>query len=87
MLFRSSGEATWWEFARELFVLSGESAGRVTPVSSDQFPSPVKRPAYSVLDHSMWDKVGLSPMRDWRDALQEIYPAIRAEVEKELRNG
>ena len=83
----NSGEATWWEFARELFALSGESVERVTPVTSDQFPSPVKRPAYSVLDHSMWDKVGLSPMRDWRDALQEIYPAIRAEVEKELSNG
>jgi dTDP-4-dehydrorhamnose reductase len=82
----NSGEATWWEFARELFYLSGESVERVTAVSSDQFPSHVKRPAYSVLDHSTWDKIGLSPMRDWRDALREIYPVIRVEVEKELRN-
>jgi len=82
----NSGETTWWEFAQELFSLSGESVERVKPVTSDKFPSVVKRPAYSVLDHSQWDKVGVAPMRNWRDALHDIYPAIRREVDRELRN-
>ena len=83
----NSGEATWWDFARELTALSGESIHRVIPVTSEEFPSPVERPSYSVLDHSSWSKVGLSPMRDWRDALREIYPSIRKAVESELGNG
>jgi dTDP-4-dehydrorhamnose reductase len=83
----NSGEATWWDFARELTALSGESIHRVIPVTSKEFPSPVKRPTYSVLDHSSWSKVELSPMRDWREALREIYPSIRKSVEGECSNG
>ena len=82
----NSGETTWWEFAQELFSLSGESIERVKPVTSDKFTSVVKRPAYSVLDLSRWYKVGIAPMRNWRDALYDIYPLIRSEVERELRN-
>jgi dTDP-4-dehydrorhamnose reductase len=83
----NSEVATWWDFAKELTLLSGESVHRIIPVSSEEFPSQVKRPSYSVLDHSSWSKVGLSPMRDWREALREIYPSIRKSVESELSNG
>jgi dTDP-4-dehydrorhamnose reductase len=83
----NSGESTWWEFARELVMLGGESVDRITPVTSGKFPSKTKRPKYSVLDHSAWSKVGLEPMRDWREALREIFPSIREQVEKELSNG
>ena len=82
----NSGEATWWEFAREIVMLGGESVHRVIPVTSQRFPSKAKRPAYSVLDHSSWSKVGLKPMRDWREALREVFPSIQSEVEKELSN-
>jgi len=32
---------------------------------------PAPRPAYSVLGHDAWAAVGLSPMRDWREALAD----------------
>jgi len=83
----NSGEATWWELAREIVYLAGESTERVIPVTTQEFPSKVLRPSYSVLDHSGWSKVGLQPMRDWREALREVFPAIRNAVEKELSNG
>jgi len=83
----NSGEATWWEFAREIVYLAGESTKRVIPVTTQEFPSKVLRPSYSVLDHSSWSKVGLQPMSDWREALREVFPAIRNAVEKELSNG
>ena len=83
----NSGEATWWEFAREIVYLAGESTERVIPVTTQEFPSKVLRPSYSVLDHSSWSKVGLQPMSDWRKALREVFPAIRNAVEKELSNG
>ncbi|MEN9305874.1 MAG: dTDP-4-dehydrorhamnose reductase [Actinomycetota bacterium] len=80
----NSGSATWWEFARELFTLARQDPERVIPVSSSEFPSKVKRPAYSVLDHSKWGMVGIEPMHDWRAALHEIFPEIKSAVEREL---
>jgi len=32
---------------------------------------PAPRPAYSVLGHDAWARVGLSPLRDWREALAD----------------
>lgn len=82
----NSGQATWWEFAKEIVSLADESIERVVPVSSQEFPSKVIRPTFSVLDHSDWSKVGLKPMRDWREAIREVFPSIQSEVEKELSN-
>ena len=83
----NSGEATWYEFARELVELCGESPSLIIPVRSEEFQTKVKRPIYSVLDHSTWSTVGLKEMRDWREALEEIYPEIHRAVESEMSNG
>jgi dTDP-4-dehydrorhamnose reductase len=83
----NSGDATWWEFAKEIVFLAGESTERVLPVTSQEFPLKVPKPSYSVLGHSGWSKVGLQPMRNWREALQEVFPTIRNAVEEELSNG
>lgn len=80
----NSGQATWWEFAREIVALSGNDVNRVIPVSSEKFPSKVNRPKFSVLDHSSWSKVGFEPMKDWRIALSEVFPRILDNVMKEL---
>lgn len=67
----SSGEATWFDFARLVFELAGADPQRVQPISSAQFPSPTARPAYSVLGHDAWAAAGLSPIRAWDEALRE----------------
>lgn len=67
----SSGEATWFDFARLVFELAGADPHRVQPISSAQFPSPTARPAYSVLGHDAWAAAGLSPIRPWDEALRE----------------
>ena len=72
----NSGQASWFEFAQEIFKLSGADVGRVTPVSSGEFPRPAKRPNYSVLGHDSWASSGISPMSDWKSALQKSMPAI-----------
>jgi dTDP-4-dehydrorhamnose reductase len=76
----NSGEATWFEFAREIFKLSGADVNRVVPVSSSEFPRPAKRPSYSVLSHDSWAKSTLEPMRDWRIGLTKAMPAIISAV-------
>ena len=65
----SSGVTSWFGFARAVFATAGLDPERVTPTDSSQFVRPAPRPAYSVLGHDAWAAAGLSPIRDWREAL------------------
>jgi dTDP-4-dehydrorhamnose reductase len=67
----ASGEASWYEFARAIFSVSGLDPDRVRPTDSSQFVRPAPRPAYSVLGHDSWQRAGLTPLRDWRIALED----------------
>ena len=79
----NSGQATWFEFAQEIFKLSGADVCRVTPVSSSEYPRPAKRPSYSVLSHDAWANTAVKSMRDWRIALADAMPAIISAVKAE----
>ena len=73
----SSGEATWCDLAREVFTLLGADPNRVNPTTTDKFPRPAPRPAYSVLGHARWAEWGLTPIRDWREALGVAFASLR----------
>ena len=79
----NSGQATWFEYAQEIFKLAGADVGRVIPVSSSEYPRPAKRPSYSVLSHDAWGNTSLKPLQDWRIALAEAMPAIISAVKTE----
>ena len=79
----NSGSATWFDFAREIFILVGADYSRLTPVTTAEFPRPAKRPSYSVLSHKNWNRPGLEAMRDWKEALAEEIPLILSEIRKE----
>ncbi len=79
----NSGQASWFEFAQEIFRLVGSDVARVKPVDSDAFPQPAKRPACSVLGHDNWAGSGVDEMRDWKIALAEAMPAIVSAVKAE----
>ena len=74
----SSGEATWFEFAREIFRLLGADPARVRPVRSSEYPRPAPRPSYSVLGHEALPALGIEPIGHWQTALQRAFPALRA---------
>jgi len=74
----SSGATTWYEFARQIFQLAGYDPQRVHPTTTDRFPRPAPRPAYSVLGHAKWESVGIPPIRDWEHALADALPLILA---------
>ena len=65
------GEATWFEFAQEIFRLAGKTQA-VSPCTTAEFPRPAPRPKNSRLDKMMLRLAGLPPMPDWRDALAEF---------------
>ena len=79
----NSGQASWYEFAQEIFNLAGADVGRVNPVSSSEYPRPAKRPSYSVLSHDAWASTSVKPLSDWRIALAEAMPAIISAVKTE----
>jgi len=74
----NSGETSWFGLARRIFELIGADPQRVRPTTTEDFPRPAARPAYSVLDHGRWDEQGLSGMRAWDEALAEALPLIVA---------
>jgi dTDP-4-dehydrorhamnose reductase len=63
----SEGQCSWYEFTRHIFDSAGIQA-QLSPVKSSDFPSPVKRPAYSVLSKAKFRGLGLS-IPSWKDAL------------------
>jgi dTDP-4-dehydrorhamnose reductase len=71
----SSGETSWCGLAREVFRLLGEDPGRVRPVSSQAYPRPAPRPAFSVLGHACHQRAGLAPIGDWRERLAQAFRA------------
>ena len=79
----NSGQASWFDFAKEIFRLSGADVNRVTRISSALYPSLVERPSNSVLSHNSWSKVGLSPMQDWKVSLASAMPAILDSIKRE----
>jgi dTDP-4-dehydrorhamnose reductase len=66
----NSGKCSWYEFAVAIAAKMGISK-RISPVTSEMFKRPAKRPANSVLGHTMLRLEGLAGMRDWKAALDE----------------
>jgi len=77
----SSDETTWFGLARAVFAAMGADPDRVRAARTKDFPRPAPRPAYSVLGHGGWVRLGLEAPRDWRSALEEAVPVLRAGLE------
>lgn len=70
----SSGETTWFGFAREIVAHAGLDPVMVHPTTSAAYARRAPRPSYSVLGHDAWAAVGMPPLRDWSDALSASWP-------------
>lgn len=74
-----SGEASWADFAREIFRVA-ETHGRkpvvVTSITSDQYPSPVKRPANSRLSGEKLERVYGIVLPDWQASTARVVDAL-----------
>ncbi len=67
------GPASKFDWAVEIATQAGFDPGRITPVSSDVYPTVARRPKYVDLDCSKFQATGLLELPTWRDAwLSEI---------------
>ena len=62
------GECSWYEFTKEIVSLAGIDA-TVTPCTTEEYPTPAKRPAYSSLDNMMFRATVGNEFRPWQEAL------------------
>ena len=70
----SSGPATWFDFARRALDLAGFGDVSIEPVTRAELNQRAPRPHNSAMRCLVTEKLGLEPMRHWRDALVEFVP-------------
>jgi dTDP-4-dehydrorhamnose reductase len=74
--YADQDECSWFDFASAIVQEAGAGTS-VEPVTSDQFPRPARRPAYSVLSTERYERLtGVTP-ESWREGLRE-YLHLRA---------
>ncbi len=78
--FANAGDATWFELAAEVLLLSGHSGVSLKPVATEAFPRPARRPRCSVLDTTLYERLTKVSPRPWREALAAYLEERRAVV-------
>lgn len=63
------GFCSWYELTCEIFKIMNIKT-KVTPVTTEEFPRPAKRPKYSVLENKKLNGLGIYKFKDWKEALK-----------------
>ena len=70
--FTNSGSCSWYEFAKKILETAGKDVSRLVPIKSEEWPTPTRRPKYSVLRHYRMELLGRDAARDWEDTVTEF---------------
>ena len=76
--FSNEGVCSWFDFTKKIAELAGNKDCDIQPCHSDEFPSPVKRPAYSVLDKTKIKQVFSVEVPYWTDSLKRCMANMKA---------
>ena len=76
--FSNSGEISWFDFATAIKEISN-SPCKVSPIPTSAYPTPAKRPGYSVFDKTKIQKVFGIELRDWRVSLEKCIKLLEAQ--------
>lgn len=68
--FSNEGQCSWYDFAAEIFRVNNITIN-LQPIPTTSFPTPAKRPAYSVLDKSKIKDVFGFEVNNWKESLRK----------------
>ena len=74
--YSNEGVCSWYDFTKMIAQYNGTTACDVQPCHSDEFPSPVKRPSYSVLDKTKIKETFGVEVPYWTDSLRRCIEAL-----------
>ena len=80
--FSNEGVCSWYDFAVEIATAAGNTACRINPCHSSEFPSPVTRPSYSVLDKTKIKNTFDIDIPHWRESMEYCIKRIKAQNNK-----
>lgn len=75
--FSNEGVCSWYDFTKMIAEYAGNTACDIQPCHSDEFPSPVKRPAFSVLDKTKVKETFGIKVSYWTDSLRKCIDNMR----------
>ena len=76
--YSNEGVCSWFDFTKMIAELSGQTGCDIQPCHSNEFPSPVKRPAYSVLDKTKFKETFGLKVPYWVDSLKVCIRNLKA---------
>ena len=80
--YSNEGVCSWYDFTKQIAAYAGHTQCDIQPCHSNEFPSPVKRPAYSVLDKTKRKETFAIKVPYWTDSLRRCLKGLRAEGAK-----
>lgn len=75
--YSNEGVCSWYDFTKMIAEYNGTTACDIRPCHSDEFPSPVKRPAYSVLDKTKIKETFGLEIPYWTDSLKRCIANLK----------
>ena len=69
--FSNEGVCSWYDFTKAIHRMAGISTCKVSPIHTDQYPTPAPRPHYSVLDKSKIKETFGIEIPYWEDSLEK----------------
>lgn len=76
--YSNEGVCSWYDFTKIISEIAGTTACDIQPCHSDEFPSPVKRPAFSVLDKTKVKEAFGLTIPYWTDSLRKCIANLLA---------
>ena len=78
--YSNEGVCSWYDFTKMIVEIAGNTSCDIQPCHSDEFPSPVKRPAYSVLDKTKVKETFGIKVPYWTDSLRKCMANLMAKL-------
>lgn len=70
--YSNEGVASWYDFTKAIFEIAGINCF-VKPIATEDYPSPVQRPPYSIMNKSKIKLIFGLQIPHWRDSLNEYF--------------